>query len=159
MSNDLSQTWRDATMDLGADLFGIADLTPAHDFIVAAGERDDWLFSAQPDHGHSPDGSRWWTTLFTMRTGWPRGTIAPMPTIWSTLGLNDLASRIASLVQNTGYRSMPIPATGYIYDGDNLQGIYSHKIGAHLSGLAWIGKSCLAVTPRVRPARALVYRC
>jgi epoxyqueuosine reductase QueG len=67
--------------------------------------------------------------------------------------LNDAASRVASLIQANGYSAMPISSTAHISD-ENLSALFSHKLGAHLAGLGWIGKSCLLVTkengPRVR---------
>lgn len=67
--------------------------------------------------------------------------------------LDDAASRIASLIQSAGYSAMPVSASERISD-EKLCALFSHKLGARLAGLGWIGKSCLLVTkengPRVR---------
>jgi epoxyqueuosine reductase len=67
--------------------------------------------------------------------------------------LNDAASRVASLIQTNGYSAMPVPAAKHTNE-EKLSALFSHKLGARLAGLGWIGKSCLLVTeehgPRVR---------
>ena len=73
--------------------------------------------------------------------------------------LLDRASlRLASCIQNMGYRSLAIPAS-QIVDWDRQVGHFSHKIAAVRSGLAWIGRNNLAVNPdygsRVRYATVL----
>lgn len=60
------------------------------------------------------------------------------------------ASVIAWRLQKAGYLAFPIPASRTAIDG-RLCGSFSHKLGAHLSGLGWIGKSCLLVTPEHGP--------
>lgn len=68
------------------------------------------------------------------------------------------ASEIGSKLQRIGFRSFPIPASKTV-DSDRLYASFSHKLGAHLSGLGWIGKSCLLITSqcgsRVRWATVL----
>jgi epoxyqueuosine reductase len=67
--------------------------------------------------------------------------------------LNRSASVFHSFLQKYGYPSYPIPAFQR-YSDEKISSLFSHKLGAHLSGLGWIGKSCLLVTekdgPRVR---------
>jgi epoxyqueuosine reductase len=67
--------------------------------------------------------------------------------------LDDAASRVASLIQSKGYRALPVSASERISD-EKICALFSHKLGARLAGLGWIGKSCLLVTkengPRVR---------
>jgi len=50
-------------------------------------------------------------------------------------------------------RLFSIPASKRT-DDEHISGIFSQKLGPHLAGLGWIGKSCLLVTldhgPRVR---------
>jgi len=60
------------------------------------------------------------------------------------------ASIIGSFIQNEGYRALPLPAAERI-DDDRICAAFSHKMGASLSGLGWIGKSCLLVTPNDGP--------
>jgi epoxyqueuosine reductase QueG len=64
--------------------------------------------------------------------------------------LDLLASRLSQVIQRSGYRSMPMSASGRISD-EKICAIFSHKMAAHLAGLGWIGKSCLLVTPEAGP--------
>jgi epoxyqueuosine reductase QueG len=65
--------------------------------------------------------------------------------------LDQTSSQLTGALQREGYRSLPIPATQHDTYNDNLYGIFSHKMAARLSGLGWIGKCCLLVTPEVGP--------
>jgi epoxyqueuosine reductase len=64
--------------------------------------------------------------------------------------LDQATSRLAGLLQRLGYRALPIPAKEH-HDDERLCAPFSHKMGAHLAGLGWIGKSCLLVTPEAGP--------
>lgn len=64
--------------------------------------------------------------------------------------LDLIASRLSSVLQRDGYRALPVPASQTV-DDERLCGVFSHKLAAHLAGLGWIGKSCLLVTPEVGP--------
>ena len=64
--------------------------------------------------------------------------------------LDSMASLISLLIQDKGYKALPIPASVTV-DDERLYGSFSHKLGAHLAGLGWIGKSCLLITPKHGP--------
>lgn len=64
--------------------------------------------------------------------------------------LDNIISRLSSVLQGDGYRAFPVPASKRV-DDERLCGIFSHKMAAHLAGLGWIGKSCLLVTPEKGP--------
>jgi epoxyqueuosine reductase QueG len=64
--------------------------------------------------------------------------------------LDNVASLISTAIQRQGYKSFPIPASKQI-DDNCICGTFSHKLGAHLSGIGWIGKSCLLITPKNGP--------
>jgi len=70
-----------------------------------------------------------------------------------TRALDSLAYDVARWLNNVGFKAFPIPGSTP-YNFDNLTGIISHKLVAHLAGSGWIGKSCLLLTeefgPRVR---------
>ena len=64
--------------------------------------------------------------------------------------LDRAALLIAKKVQKAGYRAYPISASSMLNNG-KLEGVFSHKLAAHLAGLGWIGKNCLLVTPQYGP--------
>ena len=71
--------------------------------------------------------------------------------------LGNAAFSIANNLESEGYLALPIgPA---VFDRKKLTTNYSHKIGARLSGLGWIGKSGMLITEeygsRVRFASVL----
>jgi epoxyqueuosine reductase QueG len=64
--------------------------------------------------------------------------------------LDGAAHRVVKMLQAAGYQAYPIHASQY-HNIDRLNGITSNKMAAHLSGLGWIGKSILLVTPEFGP--------
>ncbi len=64
--------------------------------------------------------------------------------------LDHIASLLSLFLQQRGDIALPIPASK-IVDDNRLCATFSHKLAAHLSGLGWIGKSCLLVTPKDGP--------
>jgi epoxyqueuosine reductase len=65
--------------------------------------------------------------------------------------LDLIASHIASVLQERGYRSFPVPAAGRLPDDKRICGVFSHKVAARLAGLGWIGKNCLLINPEAGP--------
>jgi epoxyqueuosine reductase len=135
----------------GADLCGVADLIPAHDFIVTQGNAVMGQFpravalgmrlSDAIVDGHSPDETQreslYWHHVYRVVTP----------------ALDILAYEVGNWLTRHGFRTFPIPGSTP-YNTEKLVGMFSHKLAAHLAGLGWISKSCLLVTeafgPRVR---------
>lgn len=129
---------------LGADYFGVADLGPARDFIlrqggervarypraVVAGIRiSDDLVDLLPDG--DDEGA-----IMYRHNGYEV----------TNLILDQIAVRVANMLQEAGHRAFPVPSSRRTNDAE-IRGIFSQKLAAHLAGLGWIGKSCLLVTP------------
>jgi epoxyqueuosine reductase QueG len=69
--------------------------------------------------------------------------------------LDDLALRIALLLQDEGYEAFPVPASQRVTE-DKLAGIFSHRLAASLAGLGWIGKNSALINPTYGPRLRLV---
>lgn len=135
----------------GADLFGVADLRPVGPFLLSQGP--SWIsrFPRAISLGmglnnaivdfHTPFESRqdslYWHHVYKVVT--PR--------------LDFLAYDLSRRLNRLGFQAFPVPASTP-YNFDQLTGMVSQKLVAHLAGLGWIGKSCLLLTnpfgPRVR---------
>jgi epoxyqueuosine reductase len=144
MSTDLETCIRSLTLSLGADYFGVADLSSALEFILAqGGDRvaryqravaigmvlQDSLVDLLPDKDLKG------AILYRHNTG---DVINQM--------LDQIGIRVANELQRAGYSAFPVPASKRT-DDENISGIFSQKLAAHLAGLGWIGKSCLLITP------------
>ncbi|MBM3187518.1 MAG: epoxyqueuosine reductase [Chloroflexi bacterium] len=140
---------RELAQALGADFYGVADLSPARETIRAQGGPGvaDYLRSV------------------SIGVALMNAVVDPIvnqddrPAIQNyrhhgydvvNLRLDQIVSRLSSSLQREGHRALPIPASGMV-NSELLQGAFSHKLGAHLAGLGWIGKSCLLITPEAGP--------
>jgi len=134
--------------ELGADLFGVADLTAAQDFICKQGGGYLRQFPTAVSVGirlldaivdgllrHEDQ-----ATVFTYRA------------LYNSVNsqLDHIALLLAKRIQDEGLAAFPIPASQTI-DSEKLVGTISHKLAASLAGLGWIGKSCLLITPEYGP--------
>lgn len=144
MSPDINNRLRALALSLGADYFGIADLAPAQDAIrVQGGERvaryprsvvvgirlQDSIVDLLPEKDKA-------------------GAILYRHTTYDVVNtaLDQIALRVANTLQKEGYSAFPVPASKRTSD-EKIAGPFSQKLGAHMAGLGWIGKSCLLVTP------------
>ncbi len=133
---------------LGVDLFGVADLSTTHDFVLRqGGERiasfpraislGIRLLDAVVDELYRHEEP---SAIYSYRG------------LYNSVNANldRVALLIAKRLQEAGYQAYPIPASQTI-DERRLEGAISHKLAAHLSGLGWIGKNCLLITPEYGP--------
>jgi len=132
----------------GADLFGVADLSPARDFIASQGNPIVGQFPRAVSMGmplndfiverHSPAEPRrqslYWHHVYDVVTP----------------ALDFLAYDVFKWLKGRGFEALPIPGSTP-YNFEKLEGIISHKLAAHLAGLGWIGKSCMLLTDRFGP--------
>jgi epoxyqueuosine reductase len=142
---------------LGADFYGVADLVPAREAILAQG---------------GPVVARYPRSI-TLGIALMDAIVDQLPArddkaaaqLYRHHGydvvnrrLDDIVSRLSTVLRQAGHDVLPIPAS-QIIDTERLIGLFSHKLGGHLAGLGWIGKNCLLVTlevgPRVRWATIL----
>jgi len=135
---------RDLAVSLGADYFGVADLTPARGFIHAQGGERAARYPRSVVMG-----IRLQDSLVDMLPDRDReGAILYRHNSYDVVNANldQIALRVANVLQQEGYGVMPVPASKRTSD-EHISGIFSQKLGAHMAGLGWIGKSCLLVTP------------
>jgi epoxyqueuosine reductase QueG len=133
----------------GADFFGVADLSPAQEFIEAQGG---------PMVAGYPRAISVGIGLFhSIVDQLPQRGSRAVATSYKhhcydviNRRLDYVVSRLSSSLQQAGYRALPVPASVRT-DDERICGLFSNKLAAHLAGLGWIGKSCLLVTPEVGP--------
>jgi epoxyqueuosine reductase QueG len=134
--------------ELGADVFGIADLTIAQDFVCKQGGEYLRKFSRAISIGIR--------LLDAVVDELYRREDPAVTHIYTAL-YNSVNSRLdhvglllAKRIQEKGYKAYAIPASQTV-DSNKLIGVFSHKLAANLAGLGWIGKSCLLITPSYGP--------
>ena len=145
----LDVTLRELALGLGADFYGVADLAPAYEAILAQGGPTIARYprsvtvgialmhpvvDAIADHGDRAAMLNYRQHAYDIVNA----------------RLDEIVSRLASRLQREGHAALPIPSRTRIDDA-RMIGHFSHKMGAHLAGLGWIGKSCLLITPQVGP--------
>jgi epoxyqueuosine reductase len=147
-SNHLKDELKRLSKKEGADLFGVADLSVARDFIVQQGGELMGSFPRAVSLGMRISD----TVLETHSPEEPHAMSLYAQHIYDVVSpaLNVVATRLAQHLERSGYRALPVPATK-LYTPETLRSRFSHKLPAHLSGLGWIGKSCLLINPQYGP--------
>ncbi len=134
---------------LGADFFGVADLSPAKESILDQGGPIVAEFSRGISIGVALP-----HLIVDQLPNRDQIAVARLYRHHAydviNMRLDHIASRIGGFLQREGHRTLPIQAAQSVDDKRNL-GLVSNKLSAHLSGLGWIGKSCLLVTPENGP--------
>lgn len=135
---------------LGLDFFGVADLSnnQVHNFILKQGGEHISSFNRSISLGFrlvDPIVDQLYrheepSAIYSYRGLYNAANAA----------LDRASILIAKKIQKAGHMAYPIPASQTI-DDRKLEGAISHKLSAHLSGLGWIGKSCLLITPEHGP--------
>jgi epoxyqueuosine reductase len=65
--------------------------------------------------------------------------------------MNNALYKLANLLRNEGYRSLPLPAGGCPTDMRSLSAVFSYKHAAQLAGLGTLGRNSLLITPDYGP--------
>jgi len=144
----LEMTLRRKAKDLGIDLFGVADLKAAENFIVDQGGDYLKIFPRAISLG-----SRLLDPIVNeLYRHDDRAAIFTYRSHYNAINtrLDQASLSLSKKIQEKGYRAYPVPASQQI-NAEKLAGVFSHKLAAHLAGLGWIGKSCLLITPEYGP--------
>jgi epoxyqueuosine reductase QueG len=136
---NLAESW-------GADFIGVADLSPARDAILEQGGAMVAEYPRAVSIGIA--------LIDSIVDQLPQRTERAVAINYRhhcydviNQRLDLIVSRLSSVLQGEGYRTLPVPASKVVNDV-KLCADFSHKMAAHLAGLGWIGKSCLLINPK-----------
>ena len=146
---DLRGKLESLAKEMGATYFGIADLAPARQQISEQGGEFLTQFPRAVSHGFVlADG--------TVNTLVHHKNIAAMSNYWYYVyqivnpHIDSISLMLAQSLDRAGFQAFVVPSSQTV-DRTRLTGVFSHKLGAHLAGLGWIGRSALLVTPEHGP--------
>lgn len=133
---------------LGVDLFGVADLNSAREFVMKQGGEHIAKYPRAISIGIRLIDS----VVDELYRHEDPSAIYSYRGLYNSVNnsLDRASLLIAKRIQNAGHKAYPIPASQTI-NSRKLEGAISHKLVANLSGHGWIGKSCLLITPEYGP--------
>jgi epoxyqueuosine reductase len=142
---DLAEELSICALSRGADYYGVADLAPAHDFILAQGGERIARYPRAVAIGIALQDSL--VDLLPEREDYAAAMLYRHNSYdVVNLALDQIALAVANAIQRKGYGALPVPSSKRT-DNEKIAGVFSQKLAAHLAGLGWIGKNCLLVTP------------
>ena len=145
---DAARDLRALALGCGADFFGIADLAPVRDVVVAQGGEPLAAYPRAVSIGIALPAD----AIDALVRHHDARVAQAYEGVYDAMnrGLDLVATSVADRLRAAGARALAVCASRRI-DQDRLCGLFSHKLAAHLAGLGWIGKSCLLITPEVGP--------
>jgi epoxyqueuosine reductase len=148
---DFTNKLKREVIALGADLVGVADITPFNQARLTPPNLLDPYFLAVSIGVRLP------AAVFEQIIDRPTPLYASVYQTANRL-LDQIAFRTAGILQGHGSDALPIPAS-QVLDKKNWYGAISHKAVGRMAGLGWQGKSLLLVNPvygsRIRLATVL----
>jgi len=159
MTTNIDRRIQILATSLNADYYGVADLAPARDFIHAQGGERVSRYPRGIVIGMRLQDSM----VELLPDGDKAGAILYKHTSYDVVNsaLDQIALRVANVLQHAGYGAFPIPASKRT-DDEQICGIFSQKLAAHLAGLGWIGMRCVTVltdAPLVATGSPIEPRC
>jgi len=133
---------------MGAQFFGVADLTEALETIVEQGGDFLAAFPRSISLGIALNDS-----IVDQLSRHKEVSVArTYDYLYYTVNqsLNRIALRLSAILNENGFQTLLIPASDTV-DNKKVHGLFSHKLSARLAGLGWIGPSCLLITPESGP--------
>jgi epoxyqueuosine reductase len=133
---------------MGTDLFGVADLRPAHSYISHQGGDAMGRFPFAVSLGIKLSD----TVVDHLDPLAPADHSLYGYHIYKAVSplLDTMAMRVSREIEKAGFRALPIPTSQFRQPGERIS-LFSHKLAARLAGLGWIGKNCLLISPQFGP--------
>lgn len=145
---ELEERLRQIALEHGWDYFGVADISPYHDYLA----------------GFSGDFIRQYPRAISLVIRLSDAVVDPVEEQRQDMILsfhnyiyyavdylqNTGTVKLAAAITKEGWRAYPVPASYGVYQ-ERLAGLISHKLVARLAGLGWIGKNALFLTPEDGP--------
>jgi epoxyqueuosine reductase len=131
------------TLSWGADLVGVAALSPAAEYVQKLG------FSLSDYPRAVAFGVFFPKAVINELRHGPTHTYLHFYRVVNAR-VDDIGLSLNGFLEKRGYRTFPVPSSQRV-SRDRLAGVFPHRLAAGLAGLGWVGKSGSLITPEVGP--------